>query len=263
LALNFFRWFQANFAVWLILSSIYSLTVTMVLQPILERVMKQEIPLSQLWASVCLALLVPGAFEYLSLPSIGIKLSRPIQGLSQIYLRHELRRANTWLVLILSFGLILLTPRELRPLIILAVQLSGQRALFSIYRWRGLALSFHPESGGQQLIFSLGRAQVIQFLILWTAVALTFHFEARALLAYGIGGLGAVIGSASMAMEGDSGKPWMVNFIALAAGIIAGFLCLSFPYLILLVGYFFLKMQANVAKRLKSVEHLDEDSLIP
>jgi hypothetical protein len=78
----------------------------------------------------------------------------------------------------------------------------------------------------------------------------------------GVGSLGAVLSASCVALEGDSGRPWIVNFMSLAAGTVGGYLCAASSWFLLLAIYVFLHMEKISKNRLKSVEHLDEDTLI-
>jgi hypothetical protein len=187
--------------------------------------------------------------------------------LGRLYLRHDLRRGATWLVVSLSAAAGGMFPEGRRSLWVLAAQLPVQRALYSIHRWRGLALAYHPVRGARGLLASVLVSQVLQFAIAWLSVGilgpLTGGMSTAEWLKLGAGGLGGVVSAASMAFEGDSGRPWIVNFLALTAGTLGGFACLASPWYLLLVAYFASRMILLVDKRLHSVEHLDEDAVIP
>jgi hypothetical protein len=268
LALNLLRWLREYLVVWGLLSVIYSLTVTLVLQPLLERALRRELPLGPLWAASCALLLVPGLLEALPLPGIPARRGPFFgRGLLLLYLRHDLRRSATWLVVVLSIVAGSLLPAGREALWVLFAQLPVQRALYSVHRWRGLSLAYHPSKGASQLLLAIGAAQLFQLAVAWGSLGamslLGAAMQWPAWLALGPAALGAVLAGGSMAFEGDSGRPWLVNFLSLAAGTIGGYLCYWQPWLLLVVGYFCLRMDAAVAHRLHSVEHLDEDSVIP
>ena len=110
-ALNAWRWLKEYFISWGVLSAIYSVTVTLVLQPFLERALNRELPVAPIWALTCASLLVPGILESLNLGSISVRFkglallppgifSEPLwnrlgRSLVPLYLRHELRRGST------------------------------------------------------------------------------------------------------------------------------------------------------------------------
>lgn len=273
-ATNLARWVREYLVSWGLLSVIYSITVTVVLQPLLENAFKRELPLLPLWVLTCSLLLVPGLLEALPLPPLG-RLVRergfseglfaPLGGaLGRLYLRHELRRGTTWFAVLATVLAAQLVPARLHALWVLAALLPVQRALYSIHRWRPLALASGPETGAQSMIGALIGAQVIELGVAWLALGATGTFASReAWLAYGAAAFSGVVAASAMAMEGDSGRPWMVNFISMAAGILCGYLALASPWFILLALYVAHVTRNSVGQRLKSVEHLDEDTLIP
>lgn len=256
---------------WGLLSLIYSFTVAVLLQPLLESAFKKEFPLEPLWIATCGLLLLPGAFEFLPVPSLPlIRQGRFSESLwrwksgsmGPLYLRHEMRRGATWVMVIFVVCLLVILPERFLPFSILLFQLPIQRALYSVHRWRSLALAAHPKGGASLFLMALLKAQVLQWLVVWASASLLGVFRGPDLWTYGLAGLSAVIASSITAFEGDSGRPWLVNFMALAAGSLAGYLTLSYPWILALVLYFSKSMIQSVEGRLKSVEHLDEDRVI-
>lgn len=266
--LNLYRWLRENLIVWGILSAIYSLIATVLLQTILEQTLKQELSLFPVWSMIIVALLVPAVFEALPLPPLPLPLaalSRPLAKLPlvRLYVLHDLRKGSTWLLLAAALAAGALLPDRSQHLWILVVQLPLQRALYSVHRWRRLALGSRAHGGASQIVQGLFVSQAVQATILVVGFALLRGAPSFGYLALWIASLSAVIGGASMAMEGDSGKPWMVNFISLSVGTLGGYICLAQPGLALVVFYFAFSMSAAVAKRLWSVENFDEDTFIP
>lgn len=276
-ALNLLRWLREYIVSWGLLSFIYSLTVTLILQSILEQALKKELEFKSLWFTTCATLLLPGLFEALKLPPLSFRKGlltfmppgvfgenlwqRWGGAITKLYLRHELRRGATWLVIVLVVLIASLLPDNKKALWVLIAQLPIQRALYSVHRWRGLALAFHPKQGAEQLMRAIWASQFLQIFIAWIALVITRSIPDPWM--YGCAALGAVISAGSVAMEGDSGRPWMVNFIALAAGTLGGYLCLATPWALPFVIYFGGRMAVAIENRLLSVEHLDEDTLIP
>jgi len=264
---------------WGLLSVIYSITVTLVLQPLLENALKREIAFTPLWLTTCSVLLIPGVLEYLPLPSLSFRwkflgfvsrdsfsesMWRTLGGyLAPLYLRHDLRRGTTWLTVFFCVLLGSLLPSGKSAFWVLISQLPLQRALYSVHHWRRLALAFQPKNGAKNLMGALWTSQFIQLVVSWTALGAMQVIPQSEWLALGPASLGAMVAAGSMTFEGDSGRPWMVNFLALAAGTIGGFLCLISPWFLLLVIYFSYSMSNIVSGRLLSVEHLDEDTVIP
>ncbi len=271
LTLNLFRWIREYIIAWGLLSLIYSYTLTLLLQPMLEAAFKREIPVPPLWITTCAALILPAILEALPYGHkrlvrrgfFGERIWRVLAGgLGPLYLRHDLRRGATWFTVALSVGLAGVLPEKQQALWILVAQLPVQRALYSVHRWRTLALNFHPSSGAPYLIGSVWLSQSIQYLVGWLALGAMQILQTQEWISLGLAGFAAVLSAATTAMEGDSGRPWIVNFVALAAGIIGGFLTLFSPWAFLVVVYFCMQTRKTVLERLKSVEHLDEDTVI-
>lgn len=277
--LNLSRWIREYAISWGVLSLIYSWTVTLILQPILERALKTEIGAKPLWIATAFILLIPGAFEYLPLPPVvfgrgkltfmpsgifGEKIWSRFGGtLVPLYLRHELRRGATWLVICLTAALAGILPPGKYALWVLIAQLPVQRALFSISSWRTLAVSHPAREGGDRILWALWISQFLQAAIAWGAVGLAGFYSFDHWWALGPAVLGAILSASMVALEGDAGRPWMVNFFSLAAGTVGGYACLASPWFLLLILYFCKGQIASTAKRLMSVEHLDEDRIIP
>ena len=273
--LNLARWFREHLFVWSFLSTIYSITLALLLQPILEMGFKLEIPLQPLWAATCLVIVIPALLErvpgqvprFFSLVLASWIPSRTeSNAFRSLYLRHELRRLPTWLG-VLAVGVSLCwIPADRAALWLLIAQLPLQRSLFSIHRWRALALAHHPRLGAGRLLMALISSQLIQWLLSWLfAGFLAWMFAGPTFslwLRLGAAGVAGVLAGGCVAMEGDSGRPWIVNFISLAAGAVGALLTLVWPVSLLVVAYLAISMSNSVAERLRSVEHQDEDTVI-
>lgn len=272
LLLNAWRWFKEYAVSWGVLSVIYSLTVSLLLQPILEQAFRHEFKLSWVWSVSCLLLLLPGVLEWMRLPpfklvkagffneAIWVQKGSP---LLPLYLRHDLRRGPTWLALTLAVALGGVLPENKRALWILVAQLPVQRALYSLTHWKRVALTYFPNSGAQNLVVSFGISQLIQALIASLAFAGTVGLSIEQTALYLNAMVAMVVTSSALILEGDAGRPWLVNFFVLAGATLAGYLTLAFPITVLFVVYFWTSMRGAVKKRLFSVEHLDEDTVIP
>lgn len=268
--LNFARWFRENWLAWVLLSFIYSVTLVLLLQPFLELALKAEFPFWPLWSVTCAVLLIPAMVE--AIPGIGLRI--PVAaptGLMGIYLRHELRRLPTWVGIAVPVVAIHWMPPGREALWLVAAQFPMQRALYSLQRWRTLALTNHPGLGASRLVTSLAVSQFIQFAKAWVGMGLGVwlvpqffgSMELMVWLRLGMAGAAAVAASSGLAMEGDSGRPWLVNFVTLAAALIAAFATFAWPIALLIVVYFAGAMSGAIRERLRSVEHLDEDLIIP
>jgi hypothetical protein len=71
--LSLMRFIREYLVSWGLLSLIYSLTLTLLLQPLLENALKTELAFKPLWALTCATLLLPGALEALRLPPLPFR----------------------------------------------------------------------------------------------------------------------------------------------------------------------------------------------
>jgi hypothetical protein len=279
-ALNAARWFAANATTWILLSGIYSLTVSILLQTVVEQLQKKTISLFPVWILSMVLLLAPGALEKLPMPDlpsrwVGRKLfsekfwSR-LGGSSflPLYLRHELRRTQTWVTLILTVTLGALLPQGREQAWIFIAQIPLQRALWSIGGWRRIALRTPDGTslGGTLLLNAFLWSQLIQAFVAIASLAALHWFQNQALpasfVATSAATVSAVLGCSAVCMEGDAGRPWLVNFIGFSAGIIAAALVLWQPPLVILSAYVFSNLKHSVQNRLWAVEEFDEDALL-
>ncbi|MBC7692238.1 MAG: hypothetical protein H7222_10755 [Methylotenera sp.] len=252
---------------WLLLSSIYSLTAALILQGIFENLTKFEISLQLIWLGTVLTLFIPAMLERISAPvpdngTLNSFTAMVRDPFIRIYLKHDLRRLATLLTWLVSLVIGFLLPEKKHALWVLAAQLPLQRALFSVHKWRTLAIAHYPRSGAEKLITSLWASQTCQLLLASLGLLANPHVHFHEWLMTVIGAWGGIITASSMCMEGDSGRPWLVNFITLAAGTLAGFLCFYSPWFLAVAIYFSWNIRSRVEQRLHSVEHLDEDSLL-
>jgi len=233
----------------------------------LERTLRRELPLKPLWGALALLLLVPGVIDALPIPAVFTRLGRKLpSGVSHsfpaLYLRHELRRGSTWLALFLSVALAALLHRSSAALWVVLAQFPLQRSLYSIRNWRKIAVQRFPENGAEKLLVAIAASQVLQAVICWLALGISGIFGLSAWLTLGPGVLGAAICGSAVALEGDSGQPWIVNFLSLATATIGGYLAMAWPWTLALSVYFFNQMRGLASNRLHSIETLDEDTLI-
>jgi hypothetical protein len=276
---NAARWFAANAVTWVLLSAIYSLTVAILLQTVFERLQGAQPELISIWVLSMGILLIPGALEFLPLPDLprfrkksrhfGEKFWTRLGGGSflPLYLRHEFRRPQTWLTLVTAVTLGSFLEAEKLRIWIFISQLPLQRALWSIGGWRKIALRA-PEGaslGASTLIASYCVSQVIQALIAWLSLLAVLTVSGASLspfIALLPACLSGVLCTAAVCMEGDSGRPWIVNFAGLSAGILGAALGLWEPALLVIAIYIYFNLKGSVKNRLWSVENFDEDSLL-
>ena len=277
---NAARWFAAHAITWILLSAIYSLTVAILLQTIVEQLQKKPISLGPIWIVSMVLLLIPGALEKVPMPDLRLPgatrsffseaIWTQLGGASflPLYLRHELRRTQTWVTLILTVTLASLLPTERAATWIFIAQLPLQRALWSIGGWRRIALRTPggPQLGGALLLNAFLWSQMIQAavaLIAWSGLLLwDGKWQGTPVLALSAATLSGVLCCASVCMEGDAGRPWLVNFAGLSAALIGASLVYWQPALLILSGYVFSNLKHSVQNRLWSVEEFDEDALL-
>ncbi len=266
--LNGLRWVRENIWVWGLLALIYSLTLAHILEAVLELSLKKEYSWKILWPMTWLAMLFPWFLHRFSLPGVRFSIpTLPGAPLVGLFLRHELRRGQNYFSVILAVVLLSVLPVEWAPLVLLIGQIPVQQGLYSIQGWRVLALSASPQEGARQLVLSFVLLQLILgFLMLsgWVIVVGLGRRDLLFTIPRWIAPLtGAWIASSCAALEGDAGRGWLVNFIGLAAGLLGGFIAALHPLLVIFVAYGGLQMVNSVKERLRSIEFLDEDTLIP
>ena len=270
--LNLIRWARAHWFSWTLLGLAYSAAATVLIGGVAEAMTGAAPPWVPLWGAISLVLLAPAFLEKLPLGGIPFvrrlafgesPVLRATGPLGPLYLRHELRRGATWAGVGLTAA-IGATAAEVAPALwVIAALLPSQRALYSIHRWRSLAVSLRPASGAGSLLRAFLAAQLVQIFVAWAAVGVASLPPLAVFLRMGAGALGATLASGAMALEGDSGRPWLVNLASASAGLVVGFLCFLWPVVLVPAGYFAARMVPAVASRLRSVEHFHEDLVLP
>jgi len=258
--LNLSRWLRAYFFEWVLLGLIYSLSAGVLLQSVLMSVLKIEIGIFPVSIGLGLLLMIPAIIEK-AVPG-GIPMNLPFyskSSFSSIYFAHETRRCSTWLAVFLSAFIIHFIPHEQRAFSILIALTPCLRALYSISHWRRIAVIYSSKRGGGDLIRALWFSQTAQSIVLWSIVSVMgLRLDIFLILA----GWGAVLAAASVALEGDSGRPWLVHLLSVSSGLLGGYLTVASPWALLGIFYFASKMKELAQSRLLSVEHYDEDFVI-
>ncbi|MGE0614770.1 MAG: hypothetical protein AB7P04_03945 [Bacteriovoracia bacterium] len=260
---NALRWFRENLLRWLVLGSIYAVTLGVVLQPFLEKILETRVSVARLGAIV-LGLIgaatllerVRGYFGFFSAPLRCSSLAR-------LYLAHQFRRINPWLTVVIAGASVMLFPEGHERAWAFAVQILVQRELMSVQRWRNLVHFAGTADGPGGMLEGLWVSQGWQAAAAWMLAAicgLGFGVDSWEIAAAALGGAMAGI---SVAWEGDAGRPGLVNFISLAAGCLATAVCLGSPWALLAVAYFAAKCRGLAANRFKSVDSFHEDFVIP
>jgi len=256
------------------------MAVAVLLQTIVEQLQKKPISLAPIWLGGMILLLIPGALEKLPLPELPFSMVRRslfserfwtqlgASSFLPLYLRHELRRPQTWLTLILTVALGALIPKERFALWIFVAQLPLQRGLWSIGGWRRIAVRTPggPQLGGGLLLTAYLWSQAIQAAIALVAwgmlLLLEGKWETASFLHVTAATFSGVLCCAAVSMEGDAGRPWLVNFVGLSVALIASSLVYWQPALLILSAYIFSNLKHSVTYRLWSVEEFDEDALL-
>jgi len=274
---NSYRWVFENIWVWGLLVVIYGYTLVLLLEPILEHWLHLEIHLGLLTALGCASLWFPGLLNFIPLPSLPLpnrifsSAKFPGKETGRLYFRHEMRRGVTWLVIALMVLAGMMMTVALMPLWIFVAQISTQKAFFTFKNWQLLVLNHNPQRGAGQLLFGFLFCQSVIQILAWLALGfailisrqLGFISDLTFLnwLSMGAGGLGAVISACTLAFEGDSGRPWLVNFISMTAGVIGGILSMAYPVTLVLIIYFAWRFLASSQHRIRSVEQFYEDAI--
>ena len=267
--LNLMRWVREYWLSWGLLGAIYSVTATILLQAVAGAAFRIEPPFVLVWVILCAALLIPAFIELIPF-GVPLPLGRMRRaGIGSLYIRHDLRRVATWTGVILvsvSGSLFIESGSAARLYWVPVVLIPVQRALYSFRYWKGIVSEFRPESGAVSLLASLLGSQLIQFGVAWVALGLTVLDIAswwELWFRMGAGGIGAVVAGSAVAFEGDSGRPWIVNFMSISAGILAGYLSMEWPLVLIGVLYFSNQIVRGAVNRLKSAEIFHEDIVIP
>lgn len=262
--LNFFRWFREFILEWTLLGLIYSLGLVILVEPILNEFLQIKTSFILVWVGVCISLVLPLVLEkgFRNFSFIFKFQDRFIEPFVAGFLYSEFRKISVWMGLSVALILIsILKGWNQFSLItwVVIVQLPIQRGLYALANWQNGALLFFPRTGATRLYMAFTVAQGVQFFLLVLASALIFGGIGIQHVLIGIGGF--LLGC-SVSFEGDSGKPWLVNIISVAAGMIGSIVVSITPWSLLGIAYFWYKMHGAVKDRLHSVEHFYEDTLI-
>ncbi|MCC7442894.1 MAG: hypothetical protein IT285_14775 [Bdellovibrionales bacterium] len=239
----------------------------------MTQVLKIEVPWPAVGGAVLLTVAGAAGVELLPLGALPLRRGlfresfwKKLGGrITPLYLRQEFRRGPTWAAILLTAFAAAMLPPAWAPLWIIICQWPVQRALHSGRRWQRF-VRLHARDGGiSAYLGSLWTAQVIQYLLLFVALGIlpgSPLSSTPAVAALGCGGLGAVLGGVSVAVEGDSGRPGLVNLVSLTAGTICGVACFASPWFLLAVIYFCTRTADTGRYRLRSVEWFDEDTFV-
>lgn len=295
-ALNAWRWILHHGFEWGLLGAVYSLAAALLVEPAAQHLLEKfqagapgarTVGWRELWILIWIFITLPFFLERYrgveaGLPLFRSKNSRNSKSLSfiRVYFMHELRRWQGWAsaLVVVLFGSIALEIRDLTPFFFVFIaQFSVQRALYSIGSWRRL-ISVAPHLQSPAMLWNAFLCvQLFWFVLSWAALGavmwieydwLSMDFLPRPVfplwLTLGVSGGVAVIAGASVALEGDSGRPWLVNLLAFTAGTMGGLITLAAPiWGFLGAVYFASRLRALSRGRLLSVENFHEDFVVP
>ena len=256
---NALRMVQENLAAWGILVFIYSFVACMIIQTVVV-VTRQgnEMGNVELWLFVMALAVIPGLMMKVVLPAIPMGIGST-HDFFRLYIRHRLRKLHTWFFLTVCCYALVMIPDKWIYFSVLLVQIPISAEIFWIFHWRELMRVHSPRVGAMKLVTVFIGIQTLQAFIILLALFLTGQMGWHQALAC----LAAVIGATAVVMEGDSGRPVLVNLISLGSGTLWGGLTLWSPYWFPVVIYFAVKMVQGAHMRLHSLERIDQDVVIP
>lgn len=258
-----------HFVEWMLLGVFYVATCAIFLRPIAEEMSKTGVSLWMMLAMLGVLAIVPAGLERLDLGAFTFRFPSFVgrfPPVAQLFLRHEGRKRVAWLTSALVVVAMLLFPGQVFLKWLLVSQLNVHRGLFQMQAWRNNITLVEPQTGAISLLTAFTLCHVAFYaiaLLLFLPVWFFQNGNLTDLLTLVSIGLGSVAASASTAMEGDAGRPWLVNIFALTAGVLGGFLCWLSPLFLIGAYFFHAKMKQLAWNRLRSVEGFYEDNLIP
>lgn len=267
--LNLARWIKEHAISWGLLFFLYSILAVVLAAPLLELAMKLELSSFSVWLGVC-ALIGSALFvEWIPYSLFHFHWKVPFRSfLLDVYLQHEFRRLATWVGLAISIGLAVAVPGKWIDFWIFICLFPVLRAMFSIQAWRGIVHPFYKTTGPYRLMATLAVSQAIQLGIVFCSVLILRYFLYGAEFSFKkwvllfSGSFCGVVSACAMAYEGDSGRPWLVQFMALGAGLLVGVIGLISYWTIPFVLYFYYKMLDSIGSRWKSIEVFHEDVIV-
>jgi hypothetical protein len=248
--LNLWRWIRFQWAPWLILFTIYSVTCVWLLQTVVVTDWVEKIGFFSLWGIFVGYFVVAAAIS-----AIGIALPAFRMPRLRLYLLQEIRLLRFWVPVFLGWAaayrhaFVHPIPEWAFILIVLSGTMVG---LMRLYRWipyerrnskDGLALSLLDQFVG---------SRVLQFTLFGIFFGPWFWM-----------GLAAVLGASIVAFEGDSSRPGIVHWMSVALGFLFGVIVKLNPWLLLIILYTAASLRGAAAKRLKSAIAFEEDEVIP
>ncbi len=269
--LNLYRWLKEYIILWTLLGSIYSLAGAVLFQPIFQWITKKEPSLLNSWlltnSFVIISWLFHSFLSNFSFKQANRYLVKAHAPLSTFFCVNELRKVSVLAVIFVTVITgAFLNSHSFQIWVILA-QLPIQVSLFNLKPWEQITLQRSALVGAKELLRGLLKVQLITAILatilvvtLWIVQGQSVSLAIIGSLASGV--LGASLMSAGVALEGDSGRPFLVNSISLVSGTLAGLLCFAMPVSLLFCLYLYHRFEAVTLNRLRSIAPIDEDTLV-
>ncbi len=265
--LNIARWVKEHLLLWSFLAIVYSFTAAQLLEPLSGKMLGREVEVVQVWGWVWLTLAFPVLISLIPAPAPrflgGLARLTRTKGLGRLVVLHELRSLRIWVAMGLSVLASHTLSRVMGDRVLAALVFTAQVpihvALVRIESWRRIFALNGPERGAVHLMRSLLALSILIGLIFALVATLSLGLTTARGLALLSACFGAALGAVAVSLEGDSGRPFLVNLIALTTGSLMGFLCLWTPAFLPLGALFYFYQEGRAALRIKAVERVDED----
>lgn len=288
---SFSRMLHQFFISWGVLGAIYLLALLLLFGPFAEKALLIELGSVESFTALVGLLLLAFLTENIPLEDVNLRFQygawgstgpeqapkplpevvfrwivtpwRRVSGsfIGKIYRCHEFRRKSFWLGIVLtSVGGGILCKEHPATWVFLC-QFPVMRSLFGAYRWFPLARVMGGPHGAEDFVSGFVVHAVLQGILALFGMSLLM-VPVETLVRLLPCTLGATAAGACLVLEGDSGRPFLVNLLSLTAGLLAGSFCFYSSWVLLVVGYFVLKVRELALHRFQSVELFDEDTLI-
>lgn len=246
---------RESWVTWIILFPVYALTASLLIQPVLERLMGREVILLQIALGLIAFIGLSGIVSLISFPLFSFRVPLPARAL---YFRHELRSVRAWISALLAGAMMAHLPEGWRALSIWISLFPGLVALHSIREWRDFTIL--SERRADRFVLDSVYTRLFFVVVSWFSA---WAFGAgTATLEWWFPSLVSAFVAASVLFEGDSGQPGAVHLIAIAAGGFAGLLTRISGGWAIAILYLCVQLLRRASLRLYSVETLDEDAFL-
>jgi hypothetical protein len=259
--LNGWRTFKENFFPWTLLGFVYLFAVTQLLEPILEWAIKGEISNTLVAGAILVCVFLAGCFQWLSryFPAFQIKLPKKLS--HYLWLSQALRTSSNVLLalIVVAFG-IWVHASKMHFLWLMLVQIPAQVQLFQAEKWRTFFCLTLGKDSSARLVREFTVFQV--FTGFATYCLLYFFWPHEIWLQWLVPTLATLWGASVVILEGDSGRPYLVNFVSLLLGTMAGaFVKIEISFIVF-VAWACFTIPGLSRNRFWSVENADQDTLL-